>query len=449
MAPEVAGEQFSLKRRAKVLWYFQDTVANVNTGDELAVTAPARARTGRAFTVTVSAYTASGARSAAAGARVAWNGGSATTDATGRASVTVARGGELRLRATRGADIPSAVQRTCVARRLSGCSPVRGLRLTGTAKADSLKGSAGPDAISAGGGSDRVDVRRGRADVIRCGSGRDRVRMSRDDKACPRLRGRDPRGQEGPRLGMARPGRRLRPALAALAAIGFAGGAWAAPATAAPRAPVVEQIVVFKSGKARQGKVRASGTTRAGRSPPVRRGHRHAAGSSVAIEARVGGAARLRRLFAAARLELGAALRALGPRRPRARARRLGLQGRPPARHRRRGRHLGAVRARSPARRCAGSLGSTACSRAGAASARSTLKAEATAAVSWRCTVRGYDDEGRGVAVGGATRSGRRCERGDSDATARRRLTLRPGRHTLAASKAGLVRSFGERVTVR
>ena len=183
VAPEVAGEQFSLKRRAKVLWYFQDTVANVNTGSELAVTAPARARTGRAFTVSVSAYTASGARSAAAGARVAWNGGSATTDATGRASVTVARGGELRLRATRGADIPSAVQRTCVARRLSGCSPVRGLRLTGTAKADSLKGSAGPDAISAGGGSDRVDVRRGRADVIRCGSGRDRVRMSRDDKA--------------------------------------------------------------------------------------------------------------------------------------------------------------------------------------------------------------------------------------------------------------------------
>jgi hypothetical protein len=62
-------------------------------------------------------------------------------------------------------------------------------------------------------------------------------------------------------------------------------------------------------------------------------------------------------------------------------------------------------------------------------------------------TVRGYDDEGRGVAVAGATvRAG-----GVSvltDAAGEARLPLPAGRYRVVAEKAGLVRSFAERVEV-
>ncbi len=131
VAPEVGGEQFPLKKGADVLWFFQDTVANRNTGDELAITVPARARTGRSFTVSVSAYAFNGTRKPAAGAQVAFRGGIATTDAAGRATVTINSRGDVRLRATRGADIPSSSEigvRGQAAQRLCGqarAAPVR------------------------------------------------------------------------------------------------------------------------------------------------------------------------------------------------------------------------------------------------------------------------------------------------------------------------------------
>lgn len=62
-------------------------------------------------------------------------------------------------------------------------------------------------------------------------------------------------------------------------------------------------------------------------------------------------------------------------------------------------------------------------------------------------TVRGYDDEGNGVPVEGATVSAA----GVSGATAADgavRLALPAGSHRLVAAKDGLVRSFAERVTV-
>jgi hypothetical protein len=62
-------------------------------------------------------------------------------------------------------------------------------------------------------------------------------------------------------------------------------------------------------------------------------------------------------------------------------------------------------------------------------------------------TVRGYDDEGRGVPVEGATVSaGSLTAVSGADGSAR--LALPAGRHRLVAAKAGLVRSFGERVVV-
>ena len=60
-------------------------------------------------------------------------------------------------------------------------------------------------------------------------------------------------------------------------------------------------------------------------------------------------------------------------------------------------------------------------------------------------SVRGYDDEGRGVAVerasvvaGGVSAL--------TDAAGEARLALAPGRHLAVARKEGAIRSFGERV---
>jgi hypothetical protein len=62
-------------------------------------------------------------------------------------------------------------------------------------------------------------------------------------------------------------------------------------------------------------------------------------------------------------------------------------------------------------------------------------------------TVRGYDDEGRGAPVEGATVSAGSVT-AVSGADGRATLALPPGRHRLVAEKDGLVRSFGERVVV-
>ena len=62
-------------------------------------------------------------------------------------------------------------------------------------------------------------------------------------------------------------------------------------------------------------------------------------------------------------------------------------------------------------------------------------------------TVRGYDDEGKGVPVEGATVSAAGVS-GVTAADGALRLALPPGSHRLVAAKDGLVRSFAERVTV-
>jgi hypothetical protein len=62
-------------------------------------------------------------------------------------------------------------------------------------------------------------------------------------------------------------------------------------------------------------------------------------------------------------------------------------------------------------------------------------------------TVRGYDDEGKGVPVPGATVSAGAVS-GVTAADGVVRLALPAGRHRLVAEKEGLVRSFAERVMV-
>ena len=62
-------------------------------------------------------------------------------------------------------------------------------------------------------------------------------------------------------------------------------------------------------------------------------------------------------------------------------------------------------------------------------------------------TVRGYDDEAEGIAVAGATVSAGGAS-AQTDATGVARLTLAAGGYKVVATKAGLVRSFAERVGV-
>lgn len=61
--------------------------------------------------------------------------------------------------------------------------------------------------------------------------------------------------------------------------------------------------------------------------------------------------------------------------------------------------------------------------------------------------VRGYDDEGKGVPVAGATVTAGAAS-GQTNAAGSATLSLSAGRYSLVATKPGLVRSFAERVEV-
>lgn len=180
---EVGADQFKVKPGDEVLWYFSDTPSGRNTGDELGISAPVRARNGASVTVKVFSYDFMGARKPAAGAVVSFGAQkTAKADANGLATVRAGSAGELKLRAVRGKDIASPVVRVCVARQLTGCSPVRGKRIFGTLFSDSLRGTRGPDVLDGSRGNDTIDARGGGSDVVRCGLGRDRVRATNEDR---------------------------------------------------------------------------------------------------------------------------------------------------------------------------------------------------------------------------------------------------------------------------
>ena len=181
-SPEVGAEAFKLSGGEQVLWYFQDVTRNRNTGDELVLEAPVRAREGRPLQVTVYAYAPNGARRPAGGARVLFGERPTFADAAGRASGRLSDGEVVR--AGRRGDIPSAPVAVCVTEDVDDCPAVRGKRIYGGDGADRIKGTGGSDVIRTGAGNDRVDVRRGGEDRVRCGRGRrDRVRLSDDDRA--------------------------------------------------------------------------------------------------------------------------------------------------------------------------------------------------------------------------------------------------------------------------
>ncbi len=181
VAPEVGGDQFKLKAGDEVLWYFSNTASGSNTGDELTLSAPVRTKASTSFDVKVSAYDSAGRRTPAAGAQVVYGRQRVTTDADGKAEITSGPA-RLKLRAVRGKDIASETAQVCVATNLSDCSPLSAKSLNGTTGSDRIKGGRGPERIKAYGGRDRIDVRGGGRDVVSCGRGSDRVRISGRDR---------------------------------------------------------------------------------------------------------------------------------------------------------------------------------------------------------------------------------------------------------------------------
>lgn len=237
--------------------------------------------------------------------------------------------------------------------------------------------------------------------------------------------------------------------LAALAALALAALP-ASRADAARRAPLVNQLVVFKSGNAIQKKVRARAVR-----VRTRDGRRCAAGRATPLAALV--------RFRPGRLQIedsGGDSCSLNP----ADGAQLYVRSIAGQAERGRdgwvykvGRRIATAGAADPTgpfgngrlrsgRRVTWYYGRT---RAGGEFQR-TLELKAVVAPGGLVTVRvrGYDNEGRGVPVAGATVSVRGGVRVLTDSTGAAVLTLAPGTHTLKAEKEGLVRSFSERVKV-
>jgi hypothetical protein len=216
-------------------------------------------------------------------------------------------------------------------------------------------------------------------------------------------------------------------------------------AHAARRAAVVEQLVVFSSGHARQGRVSTRGVL-------VRVGRRRCAvptGTALAalVRSRV---ARVRlRDFAScsrrARDAGGLFVRAIGHDRNHGRSGWVYKVGGKAA-------TAGAADPSGPFGRGRLRSGQRVtwfyCRDATNCQRTLAMRARADGGGAVTVTVAGYDDRGRGVRVAGAlVRVGTARAVTGSDGVAR--LTVAPGRYRAFAVKRGLVRSFSERVLVR
>ncbi len=192
---QVGGDQFPLKRRDEVLWYFADFATGANTGSELGLRAPVRVRPGSRFTVTAIAYDGEGRTVRAEGAKVTGGNTPVETDANGNARVVISKAGTRNLRVTRvnKNDIAGPPTSVCVNANLDRCPTRRPEFIVGTNGADPILGTPAADLVVARGGGDRIDVRDGGNDNVYCGAGVDAVLATSGDRVapdCERLNGR-------------------------------------------------------------------------------------------------------------------------------------------------------------------------------------------------------------------------------------------------------------------
>lgn len=182
---QVGGDQATVGAGDEVLWYL---APNFPPGDELQLIGPELARPGEPFQVQAFSYTDGGERSPAAGAIVA--GAFEPTDANGFTTVTPSGAGTLALQASRGVDIPSNVLDVTVSADLDPCAATAGEEIVGSGKRDRIAGTAVPETITARGADDKVNSVGGCADVVDCGSGKDRAKVDSSDsvRRCNRVK---------------------------------------------------------------------------------------------------------------------------------------------------------------------------------------------------------------------------------------------------------------------
>jgi hypothetical protein len=185
---QVGGSQFEIHSGDQVLWYL---APNFPPPPELVLSAPVHRPAGTPFPVQVLAYGDDGAAIPAAGAVISGGASPVTTDASGNAQVTTNGPGVAQIRATRGADIPSALTAICSFAQAADCPAARGRLIVGSDGIDQITGTAGPDRIKPRGsrdavralaGDDRIDVRGGGKDRVNCGGGDDSVKAGKGDK---------------------------------------------------------------------------------------------------------------------------------------------------------------------------------------------------------------------------------------------------------------------------
>jgi hypothetical protein len=202
----LAADQVELKKGDDALFYLApDDFPNPNPA-ELELKAPAGVKAGSPFSIEVvehkcvtdsTTFDTTCSSGPAAGVKVTGADEDATTGADGTATVTVDEVGMATLLATRGTDIPSEALDTCIGPESNSCPKQRGQRIVGSPEGDKIKGTSGLDEIRARGGDDTVDVRKGSADTVNCGGGKDTVLLKRATASdglvikgnCERVRG--------------------------------------------------------------------------------------------------------------------------------------------------------------------------------------------------------------------------------------------------------------------
>lgn len=164
----------------QILWYFTSGKEPISGPRELALNAPASAKPGKAFTVKATRYTSAGKSSPAGGVTITADGKSiGKTGSDGELTATMPDSAVLEAEGTAN-DVPSNRVEVCVG---SGqCPGAHGTVIYGSGHADRIKGTRGPDHITARGGADVVNLRPGGQDRVNCGGGRDEVIVDSGDR---------------------------------------------------------------------------------------------------------------------------------------------------------------------------------------------------------------------------------------------------------------------------
>jgi hypothetical protein len=181
VAASTGANQTTLRNGDKVLWYL--TSGN-ETGlpKELSLSGPASAKPGRPFTVRATRFASDGKSSPAAGVSVTADGKPVgKTGPDGELTATLPASATLQATGTRN-DAPSNRVDVCVSADSGRCPDAHGKTIYGSDHADLIKGTRGPDRISARGGADVVNLRSGGEDRVNCGGGNDEVILDRGDR---------------------------------------------------------------------------------------------------------------------------------------------------------------------------------------------------------------------------------------------------------------------------